>query len=884
MDSRRIWNVRVSFRMSTRIAVALVALASSAPATALDPAKQLSQFGYRAWTQQQGLPQDSVRVIAQARDGALWLGTDEGLARFDGTDFTVFRQSSEGLSGSFITALVAARDGSVWVGTLGGVSHLKDGRFTNYTLANGLGTPTVSDLFESQDGTIWAVGGRIVSAFRGAAIVNYGPEQGVPAEGLRKLVQTSDGVLFGVGFAEVVRFDGDRFQRHANRGELTDEFGTSITLDKDGVLWVGTTRGLLAVGADGRARRYDAVDGIPAAPVRAVLADRDGTLWIGTQNGLARREGNRFVRVSAPGLRPGVSVWDLFEDRDGGLWVGTNSGLHRFREQQFTMFGTPEGFPSDQPTAVFEDTRGTLWIGFQDAGLLAVQGATRRHVALAEGLPSTAVFCIRGSRDGAVLVGTRGGLTRIDARGLTTLAPTDSLGRTTVFDVAEDSAGRLWLATSNGVVRVEGSQLIPMFGGGPTLADAVVAVAFDRDGALWAGTYDSGLWRYKDGAVERFTQKNGLSSDAIRALVYDSDDVLWIGTAGGGLSWRRDGRFGHLTGREGLDSNNVGQIITGDKDYLWLGTSLGLARIRRAALFTGTFRRSDDAMYAVSGGLRSSQCAPGYPTSSGGRLDSKGRAWIVTSNGLAMIEPGDIRRLDPPPAPQIRAVIVDGRPVVEREALLLGSDVRRVEFQVLDRLAQHARTAAVPVPPRGSRLRVDPGGHEACDRLQQPAAGSIPVCRAGDAGRRRCGAGREHRFHATRLVGRGAVVPVGRAGRYRDLGMGTLLAAPAAGSGTLWRGPRRARAHLAGAARHARTGLRRHLVAAERRRQRVARLTRRGRGAAGPREAHGAAQPYRSPAIDHGSPDVGARGPRSAGGNRARRQDHHRRLRCRGGV
>ena len=97
----------------------------------------------------------------------------------------------------------------------------------------------------------------------------------------------------------------------------------------------------------------------------------------------------------------------------------------------------------------------------------------------------------------------------------------------------------------------------------------------------------------------------------MRALVYDSDDVLWIGTAGGGLSWRRDGRFGHLTGREGLDSNNVGQIITGDKDYLWLGTSLGLARIRRAALFSGMFRRSDDAMYAVSGGLRSSQCAPG---------------------------------------------------------------------------------------------------------------------------------------------------------------------------------------------------------------------------------------------------------------------------------
>ncbi|MBK5297668.1 MAG: hypothetical protein JJE40_10960 [Vicinamibacteria bacterium] len=681
MDLRRIWNVRPSFRTSTRIAVALVALAGTAPATALDPAKQLSQFGHRSWTQQQGLPQDSVRAIAQAQDGALWIGTDEGLARFDGTDFTVFGQRGDGLPGSFITALIAARDGSVWVGTLAGVSRLKDGRFTNYTPANGLGTATVTDLFESRDATIWAVGGRVVSAFRGGAIVNYGPEHGVPAEGLRELVETADGVLLGVGFAEVVQFDGQRFTRYATKGAMVDEFGSSLTVDRDGVLWIGTTRGVVAVGPNGRGRRYEAADGVPAAPVRAVFADRDGTLWIGTPNGLARREGDRFIRVSAPGLRPGVSVWDIFEDRDGALWVGTSSGLHRFREQQFTMFGTPEGFPSDQPTAVFEDGRGTLWIGFQDAGLLAVNGATRRHLSRAKGLPSNEVFCIRGSRDGAVLVGTRGGLTRIDDRGLTTVAPTDALGRTTVYDVTEDADGRLWLATNNGVVRLEGGRFTPMFGGGSTLADAVVAVVFDNDGALWAGTYDTGLWRYKDGALEHFTQKQGLSSDAVRTLVYDADRVLWIGTAGGGLGWYRDGRFGHLTGSEGLDSNNVGQIITGDRDYLWLGTSLGLARIRRAALFGDTFRRSDDAMYAATGGLRSSQCAPGFPTSSGGRMDSKGRAWVVTSNGLAMIEPADIRRMDPPPAPQIRAVIVDGTPVVERESLELASGVRRVEFQ-----------------------------------------------------------------------------------------------------------------------------------------------------------------------------------------------------------
>ena len=668
-------------RVGLRVAVALAVLATAVPTLALDPARQLSQFGHRSWTQQQGLPQDSVRAIAQAPDGALWIGTDEGLARFDGTDFTVYRQSADGLPGSLITTLIAARDGSIWVGTLAGVSRLRDGRFTNYTSANGLGTPTVSDLFESADGTIWAVGGRLVTAFRHDAIVNYGPEQGVPAEGLRELVESADGLLLGVGFADVVRFDGQRFHRYANPAALADSFGASLTVDRAGVLWAGTSRGLVSIDRLGQARGYSVADGVPAVPVRAAIVDRDGTLWIGTPNGLARREGDRFVRVSAPGFREGVSVWDLFEDRDGGLWVGTSSGLHRFREQQFTMFGTPEGFPSDKPTAVWEDPRGTLWIGFQDAGVLAVDHGTHRRVTRTEGLASNEVFCLRGTRDGAVLVCTRAGVSRIDTHGVTTLSPTDALGRQTVYDVAEDTQGRLWLATSNGVVRADGGHFTQMFGGGPTLADAVLSVVFDDEGALWAGTYDTGLWRYKDGALEQFTQKDGLSSDAVRALVYDADRVLWIGTAGGGLSWRRDGRFGHLTGREGLDSNNVGQIITGDKDYLWLGTSLGLARIRRAALVGGSFLTSDDAMYAANVGLRSSQCAPGFPTSSGGRLDSQGRAWVVTSNGLAMIEPADIRRLDPPPAPQIGAVIVDGTHVTARQGLELASGVRRVEFQ-----------------------------------------------------------------------------------------------------------------------------------------------------------------------------------------------------------
>lgn len=667
-------------RIPIAFASLLIVLAAGGDTHALDPNRQLSQFGHRSWTQQQGLPQDAVRAIVQAPDGALWVGTDEGLARFDGAEFTVYRQREGGLPSSTVTSLLSARDGSIWIGMLGSVSHLQHGTFTNYTTATGLGSQTVGDLLEARDGTVWAVGGRLVTAFRNGAVINYGLEEGVPAEGLRELVETPDGVLLGIGYGEVVRLDGNRFVHYSSHPDLAEAFATSLALDREGVLWIGTTRALVALGPDGRTRKFDLSSGLPAVPVRAVLTDKDGIVWVGTPNGLARLDGDRLVRVSTPGLRPGIAVWDLFEGRDGTVWVGTSSGLHRFRELEFTVYGTPEGFPSDQPSAVYQDPNGVLWIGFQDAGVLRIDGASQQRLTRGAGLPSDEVHAVRGTRAGGVLVSTRGGLARIGSGATTVVVPVDPLGRTTVYDAAEGPDGSLWLATATGVIRVDQSGQQRMFGGGPTLSDAIVAIAFDAEGTLWAGGYDTGLWRHRNGATDQLTEADGLPTAAIRALVPEGD-VLWIGTAGGGLAWHRGGRFGHLTAREGLDSNNVGQIITGDPEHLWLGTSLGLARLRRAAIFNGSFRRGDDVLYAASRGLRSSHCAPGFPVSSGGTLDTSGRIWAVTANGLATIDTRTVAPSDPPPAPQLLEVLVDGHAVPTRGPFDLAPDVGRFELR-----------------------------------------------------------------------------------------------------------------------------------------------------------------------------------------------------------
>ena len=373
------------------------------------------------------------------------------------------------------------------------------------------------------------------------------------------------------------------------------------------------------------------------------------------------------------------------------------------------------------------------------------------------------------------------------------------------------------------------TRLTPMFGGGPTLADAVITVVFDRDGALWAGTYDSGLWRYKDGALEHFTQKHGLSSDAIRALVHRRRRraLDWHGRRRTELAPGRPLRPSHRPAKASTATTS-GRSSPATPDYLWLGTSLGLARIRRAALFAGTFRQSDDAMYAVSGGLRSSQCAPGFPTSSGGRLDSKGRAWVVTSNGLAMIEPGDIQPLD--------AAAGAADPRGERRRQSRWSSARRSCCPPTCGASSSSTRPSGSARPSGCGTNT---GSKASTPTGFPPAPGVPptttTCRrattASSSGRRsarrRQRAGHQPRVHPARVVVRGRLVPVGRAGRPGGAGLGAVLAAAAAGPRAVCRRARRAGAHLARAARHARAGLRRHLVAAQRRRQRAARRRRR---------------------------------------------------------
>ena len=374
----------------------------------------------------------------------------------------------------------------------------------------------------------------------------------------------------------------------------------------------------------------------------------------------------------------------IYEDTEGNLWVGMNSGLNRFRDDTFTNYGEPEGWPSDEPTTVYQDHRGKIWIGFHDSGLVEFGGGKPRVYTVRDGLPSNEIFSIREARNGDLLIATREGPSRMHDGRFSKQVINDPLNRHLAFDFLEDSNGKLWVALPSGLSELQNGRARNLIPGGPLLNDAVVTLLESRDGSLWAGTYGEGLWRLKNGQTRLFTTADGLSSDQIRSLAEDPDGTLWIGTFGGGLNGLRNDRFFRLTTKEGLLSDNVSHVEDDPRGWLWLSTTRGICRVHKQDLSdfaAGHIRSVKPMNYGAPDGLRSAQCAPGYPTSQGGARSSDGRLWFPTGRGLAVLDPNEPPRNLAAPRVHLLDVQVDGRSIPPGASADLPPGDGRVQFR-----------------------------------------------------------------------------------------------------------------------------------------------------------------------------------------------------------
>jgi signal transduction histidine kinase/ligand-binding sensor domain-containing protein len=625
-------------------------------------------FSFLSWQREQGLPQTSVRALAQTHDGYIWVGTDEGIARFDGLRFVSFGWR-EGLRSGPVRHLYEDTHGALWIGsTAGGLTRWQDGQFTTFTVREGLPADSITALAEDGAGSLW--GGTeagLVKWENGRFAVPDGASK-FTGHTITALFKDRPGTLWlgvlGAGIFHVA--DGKFVPVTEPSLETLLRETHSLLVDHTGRLWVGAGDDFVLCRENGQWLRYRIPRHLAQPYVGALTETPDGTIWAGSvSEGLFQfREGNVVPINATSGILDNF-IEALLVDREGSLWVGTGAGLNQLRPKKVIVFGPSEGLGYGAVLGLTEIAPGLIWAGKPGDGLYRWDGKSFSRLApsgLSRNDPQ--VNALLTSRDGSCWVGCGHGLLHFkQPKSAPDEAELAGLAGLNVLSLTQDRQGAILAGTREGQLwRLSDGRWLAQTNLWQT--HAIAALVYDKDGALWVGTEGRGLYRFGAGAPAHFTKGKGLLSDLIRTLYLDPQGTIWIGTAGGGLARWRDGSIATITTREGLPDDTISQILPDESGRLWLGNNRGIA-----CLTPDEFEQVASArlpafyprVYGRAEGMLSEECSGGgFPA---GLKTQSGLLWFSTLKGIVVVDPRPRTTALPPPTVVVEEVQIDGVPV-----------------------------------------------------------------------------------------------------------------------------------------------------------------------------------------------------------------------------
>ena len=597
-----------------------------------------------------GLSQSVVQCIIQDRLGFMWFGTQDGLNRYDGYEFIIYKNDPSdkfSISNNNINCLYEDRDGVLWAGTSGGglcrYDRDKDS-FVNYISETGnpysLSNGKVRSLYEDSSGNFW--------------ICTNG--------GLNKFIK-----------------DDNIFIRYTKEQNNPDSIRSNIIRciyeDKKSNLWVGTWGEGLNKFEPGSGRFFSYKNKVNnsdnANRINSIFEDRNNNLWISTNDGLQilDRTFGSFREFKKNDKDP-FSISDnfislVYEDSKDVLWIGTRQGgLNKFNsgKNTFTKYrydkSDPGSIGNDSIMSVYEDLSGIIWIGTFGEGLSKFSNHRKkiRHFYTVPGNKnspgSNKIYCFCEDKNNHLWIGTvDSGLNKYDRDSNTftiyknSISDNNSISSDRVTSVIEDKKGILWIATSGGGLNKfdPEKETFTVYkynkdDKNSLSFNTVYSLIEDKEGMIWAGTLDGGLNKF-DPENEIFTHykhdpsdPGSIGSDKVRTLFIDHSGELWIGLEFGGLNKydRKSGRFIHFRNDKedpcSISDDLILSVFEDSKDRLWIGTANGGLNY---------FDRTDNIFIRVTE-------KEGLPSNviNGILEDKSGNLWISTNNGLSKFNPG----------------------------------------------------------------------------------------------------------------------------------------------------------------------------------------------------------------------------------------------------
>ncbi len=640
--------------MHNKLRTLLFAATMASQLLLLTPAAaQTQKIRFERLTIEDGLSQDAILAIAQDTQGFLWFGTEDGLNKYDGYKFTVYKHDTDdpaSLIDNFVSEILVDRNGEIWVGTRSGLDRFdsSSGSFIHYPTQLEsepyLQGAWVISLYEDHQGTLWV---------------------GTEEEGLNRL-DRSNGT-----FSNSMDEFGDRPLLHVNAARVIYE-------DTKGKMWIGTHDGMYYFDrVSGEFTHYQdavGVDDAELTDVSAIYEDQRGNLWVGSEAGGISRfnpASGTFMRYMHDPNDPQSLSHDrvraIFQDRLGNFWVGTQNGLNLMPAEDFMSNGASLHFlhyftdPVDTDSlgssavwSIFEDQSGVMWFGTWGGGLSKYNRSTDRFKLYQhnpnqpDSLSDNMIWAVMEASDQRIWVGTfNGGLNVLDRANNDNLIlrhdenDPNSLLSDDVRAVLEDTSGRIWVGTAGGLAlfdpETNGFTHFTQDANDPfsLSGNRVNVLLASSTGEIWVGTRYSGLNLLDPttGKCVRFRydedDPTSLSDDRIWALYEDNAGALWIGTLSG-ISVLQPGsdrfiRYQFDAGDDAsLSSDSVFAFYEDAKGNMWIGTwGGGLNRFdrttRRFEHFTEQDGLPNDTIYGIE-------------------ADQDGALWMSTNRGLSRFD------------------------------------------------------------------------------------------------------------------------------------------------------------------------------------------------------------------------------------------------------
>ena len=660
-------------------------------ALARGSANQIAEYVHNSWRSEDGLPQNSVAAILQTSDGYLWLGTQEGLVRFDGLKFTIFnKENSTAFRVNNVRALVQDRQGDLWIGSFGGgLIQYHDGSFRSYVAEDGLSDNTVSSLLVDRDGGLWVGTENGLNQFKDGRFVPFGKETGlfgitvnaIAQDGFGDLWVATDKGLDRILHSELHHPRVDKFLAgrpirslsagpsgdvwagtqesgiyrlslgsasskirssdprqitivHYGARENLPQSAVSAVLDEGNMVWAGTDRGALCrlflTTGPRSFECYTAKDGLTGNYIESIFRDHEGSLWVGTLTGGLNQLKAGALSVFAPGENPDDAARSIYEGHDGSLWIAMDSGLRRYKDGQVKLFRRNQGPASNGAWTVMEDRDGNIWVGAKGGGLNEFTGDRVKTFTTSNGLVDNRIYSVFQDHSGDIWIGTSNGLSRRHQGKFHNYTLANGLGGRYVWYIFEDHAQDIWVGTDRGVSLFHDGQFknFNFDAAGASQVGGVTYIYEDQDHVLWFGTDASGLKRYKDGKFDTFTVKNGMF-----------DDTVWA-------------------------------ILEDNRGNFWMSSDLGISRVAKSELndvAEGRRSRVNSTSYGSSDGMPSAEC--NGDSQSPALKTRDGKLLFACVRGVVAVNTGNLGRNLPPPP-----VVIDSARA-NREPLKAGSSV-----------------------------------------------------------------------------------------------------------------------------------------------------------------------------------------------------------------